>query len=88
MGMKSLRFYGNLMSFADSKEQNNAKFKTMFCGICSLPNNFLPLIKNVNGRAFTKQNRSPLLMEGLLQKKKRSPLLMEGLLQKIIAHHY
>jgi hypothetical protein len=48
-----------------------------------------------------KNNRSPLLMEGLLQKKtltiingraftknNRSPLLMEGSLQKINAHHY
>jgi hypothetical protein len=48
MGIKSLMVYGNLMSFANSKEQNAAEFKTIFCGVCSLPDKFLPLIEDVN----------------------------------------
>jgi hypothetical protein len=53
MGIKKLMLHDDLASLSDGKEQSKAKFKTTFCGICSLSNELLPIIKEISfGKMF------------------------------------
>jgi hypothetical protein len=53
MGVKNLILGDKLTSFAERKEQGKTDVKTRFCGVCFLPNENLPVIKNVNDFVIT-----------------------------------
>jgi hypothetical protein len=48
MDIKNLILYGTFPSFEDGKGQVKTGIKTSFCGVCSLPNNFLSIIKSMD----------------------------------------
>jgi hypothetical protein len=53
MGIKNLMLHDDLTSLTDGKEQNKTEFKTTFCEICFLPNEFLPITGDANDSRIT-----------------------------------